>query len=170
MDIIQVVGYKNSGKTTLAAGMIRFFSGEGRRTAALKHHGHGGAPDAQLLTDSAKLTEAGAILSGVEGAGVLQLTIVQPDWSIDQLLSFYRLLPVDLLIIEGYKALDFPKIVLLRSPEDLPLLDNLSNIAAVAASFALDAAIPYPVLQPDAEQICGWLSQHVLGRAGPYGF
>ena len=162
MRIIQIAGYKNSGKTTLVGDLIRYFSKKGLKTAALKHHGHGGTPAVTERTDSAKFAEAGALMSGVEGAGVLQLTVSRTEWTIDQLLQFYRLMHFDLLMIEGYKTLDFNKIVLIRSLHDVHLLEQLSNIIAIVTSVQLDAKnMSYPVFR-ESEPLCAWLSDHVL--------
>lgn len=38
--IIQIVGYKNTGKTTLTAALIGHFSSMGLKVAAIKHDGH----------------------------------------------------------------------------------------------------------------------------------
>ncbi|QQK74745.1 molybdopterin-guanine dinucleotide biosynthesis protein MobB [Salicibibacter cibarius] len=40
--VLQVVGYKNSGKTTLMEELVKAFSAREMHVAALKHHGHGG--------------------------------------------------------------------------------------------------------------------------------
>ena len=44
MKTLQVVGFKNSGKTTLIARWIRLLKNKGLTVAVLKHHGHGGQP------------------------------------------------------------------------------------------------------------------------------
>ncbi|MGM8215386.1 molybdopterin-guanine dinucleotide biosynthesis protein B [Bacillaceae bacterium W0354] len=138
MLILQVVGYKNSGKTTLVNHIVQHFSKKSMSVATLKHHGHGGRTDMLQNTDTYKHEQAGANMTGVEGEGTLQLTINQEKWTIDQILNFYRLIKVDLLIIEGYKNLDFNKIVLIRSKDDQVLLDELSNVKLVVSKVKLD--------------------------------
>ena len=45
MVIIQVVGYKNSGKTTLVSELVRTLTSEGYRVGTLKHDAHDFEPD-----------------------------------------------------------------------------------------------------------------------------
>ena len=54
--VFQIVGYQNSGKTTLMEKVISGAAEKGVRVAYIKHHGHGGAPDAK---DSTRHQQAG---------------------------------------------------------------------------------------------------------------
>lgn len=42
MQCVQIIGYKNRGKTTLVEHLVAFFSKYHYQVAAIKHHGHGG--------------------------------------------------------------------------------------------------------------------------------
>ncbi len=59
MNVIGIVGWKNSGKTTLAAALIRELSGRGLTVSSIKHAHHMVDVD-QPGTDSYKHREAGA--------------------------------------------------------------------------------------------------------------
>lgn len=73
--IIQIVGFQNSGKTTLIERILKKPHNRGRMQVALKHHGHGGEPEAFTEgKDTDRYQAAGADITAVEGAGVLQLT------------------------------------------------------------------------------------------------
>ncbi|BCB02489.1 molybdopterin-guanine dinucleotide biosynthesis protein B [Bacillus sp. KH172YL63] len=163
MFIFQIAGYKRSGKTTLVSGLIQFFSEKGFKVASLKHHGHGGTPAAVENTDTRKHEEAGAVMTGVEGEGVLQLTMSKPSWKLDQILSFYQLMEVDVLLIEGYKEHDFDKVVLIRDDHDLPLLDHLSGIKAIMTPLPLKHEdYDIPIFRSDeTEAFCEWLGERV---------
>lgn len=138
--IIQVVGYKNSGKTTLMNKLIHHFSNE-MRVGSLKHHGHGGEIDSLKHTDSALQFEAGAVISGVQGESITQLTL--ENLSFYELINIYESLSIDLLLIEGYKQASYPKIVLLKNKEDISLLDELSNIIAVGTNgYKINSSYP----------------------------
>lgn len=50
---------------------------------------------------------------------------------LQKLIQFYKIIPIDILLIEGYKRADYAKIVLIQDQRDLHLLDELSNIVAV---------------------------------------
>ena len=59
MNVIGIVGWKNSGKTTLAAALIRELSSRGLTVNSIKHAHHGVDVD-QPGTDSYKHRDAGA--------------------------------------------------------------------------------------------------------------
>ncbi|MEC5423629.1 molybdopterin-guanine dinucleotide biosynthesis protein B [Virgibacillus sp. C22-A2] len=129
--IFQVVGYKNSGKTTLMERLISYLSSKELQVGTLKHHGHGGEPASVKETDSSKHLQAGSSISAVQGERELHITVKDTtSFELDELLQFYTVLPLDILLIEGYKKADYPKIVILKDEKDMALLE-LSNIIAV---------------------------------------
>ncbi|UUI39389.1 molybdopterin-guanine dinucleotide biosynthesis protein B [Oceanobacillus oncorhynchi] len=165
MDIIQVVGYKNSGKTSLACKLIEHAAKKGFRTASLKHHGHGGVPEGISDTDSEKHKQAGSLISGVEGDGVFQLS--KENWTLYEMIQIYEWMQINLLIIEGFKAYSFPKVVLISDEKDLELLDKVENVKAIIARVALEKnAYPFPVFQQhDYNGICKWLEEQLKKKA-----
>ncbi|WP_449622009.1 molybdopterin-guanine dinucleotide biosynthesis protein B [Robertmurraya sp. Marseille-Q9965] len=129
--IFQIVGFQNSGKTTLIEKLIRELAVLGLTTATIKHHGHGGKPDFQEGKDSHQHLLAGALAALVEGDGLLLLQSEKKEWSLEekiQLLSFFK---PNIILIEGHKHESFPKGVLIRNEEDLLLLEQLDNIKVV---------------------------------------
>lgn len=137
VPVIQVVGLKNSGKTSMVCKMIQWASSLGISVSSCKHHGHGGKPDMAEGTDSTLHKRAGATISGVEGDGMLQLAISKPDWQLDDILSIYSYMKTDLIIVEGYKMERYPKIVLLRNQSDHRILQETENVIAVIAPFPI---------------------------------
>ncbi|MFK4997842.1 molybdopterin-guanine dinucleotide biosynthesis protein B [Bacillus sp. N9] len=76
--IFQVVGYQNSGKTTLMEKMIEYGSRIGIAIGTIKHHGHGGVPLRRHgEKDSDKHRAAGAIVTAVEGEGIVHIEASQ---------------------------------------------------------------------------------------------
>lgn len=130
-SICQVVGYKNSGKTTLMNQLIADFTKRKKRVGAIKHHGHGGEPDRVLNTDSDLHMQAGACLSSVQGESVVQMTLQDENFSLRDIIALYSMLSIEHIFIEGYKDEFYPKIVLIRDEKDLDLLDSLAGIIAV---------------------------------------
>lgn len=106
--------------------MVKTCHQKGIKTATLKHHGHGGKPEEPKGVDSSRHLAAGALVSGVEGEGRLQLSI--EDMSIEKILELYRCLTYDLLLIEGYKQLSYPKVVMIKEEADLVLLEQLTLV------------------------------------------
>lgn len=148
--VFQVVGYQNSGKTTLMEKLIRAATERGMRAATIKHHGHGGVPDSK---DSTRHQQAGAIVAGVEGDGILQLNMQQQNWTLDEIIHLYDFFPIDFIFVEGYKKEPHPKAVLIRNKEDLPLLE-LNNIQCVISWISLpDHSFPTFHVKQDEEYV-----------------
>jgi molybdopterin-guanine dinucleotide biosynthesis adapter protein len=165
MKVLQIVGYKNSGKTTLVEKLIKEASNQGYKVGAVKHHGHGGYPDIQDSTnDSNKHRQAGAVVSCVEGNGLLQIQAVRNKWTLNEILQFYSFFPLDFIVVEGFKMEMYPKVVMIRTIDDLPLLSQLENIIAVISWEPLKASIKasYPIFLIDNErQYVQWLMNYV---------
>ena len=157
--ILQIVGFQNSGKTTVVSNMIQFASDNGYKLGAIKHHGHGGTPDRQVETkDSGQHLQSGAMISGVEGGGELHITAQKATWQLDEILSLYQAMNIDGIIVEGYKKERYPKIVMLREKRDLHLLDELEDIVGVIHDQAIAKSdVPQgSFLFTEKERYCSW--------------
>ncbi|MGN8645282.1 molybdopterin-guanine dinucleotide biosynthesis protein B [Gracilibacillus sp. HCP3S3_G5_1] len=130
MFVVQVVGYKNSGKTTFMTQWINYLTEKGYQVATVKHHGHGGEPDQLKGTDSYQHFEAGAKLSTVVGDSQLIMTADKRKFSLKALLLLYQSIDIDIVLIEGYKQIPLPKIVLLKKDDHL-LLESVENVKYV---------------------------------------
>lgn len=133
--VFQIVGFKNSGKTTLIKNMIHVLTNQQIEVAVLKHHGHGGIPDIGE-NDSEQHFSAGATASMVEGAGTIQLLSQmsknEPP-SVPALLGVLRFFEPHVILVEGYKREIYPKAVVIKEESDFRLLKELDNIQAVIA-------------------------------------
>ncbi len=156
--ILQYVGFQNSGKTTAMEWTIQQLTEKGYNVIAVKHHGHGGIPD-NIVKDSTKYSDAGAVASIVEGEGVLHLEITNQKWDIEKIHMLLSCLNYDLLLIEGYKQEPFPKVVFTRSERDLDQLQFLSNIHSI---------IPFCDQLADKKayinQLVAWIEQELPKR------
>ncbi len=144
--ILQIVGYQNSGKTTLMEQLIKQATTEGLRVGTIKHHGHGGVPMIETSKDSSRHELAGAVVTAVEGAGTLRMSIHQDSWQLADILTIYESLPLDIILIEGYKNEHYPKVVLLRTTQDQVLLQQVTNILCVIywPSYPLNPSLTIP--------------------------
>ncbi|WP_053075123.1 molybdopterin-guanine dinucleotide biosynthesis protein B [Ornithinibacillus californiensis] len=133
MVTLQIVGFKNSGKTTISKKIINYLANKQLKIASLKHHGHGGLPDGFSNTDSEQHKQSGSVLAGVVGEHVLQLSHSE-DWQANDIINIYKQFGVDFLLVEGFKNLAYPKLVLLRNEEDASLLSKLENIIGIIKS------------------------------------
>ncbi|PFM34944.1 molybdopterin-guanine dinucleotide biosynthesis protein B [Bacillus cereus] len=129
-SILQIIGYQNSGKTTLVEKIVHALAESEMKVATIKHHGHGGFPEV-AQKDSERHRKAGAVVSSVEGAGLLSLSSLRDEWSLQEIIRLYEFFEVDTILIEGYKAEKYPKVVLLRSAEDIELLHKVENVVAI---------------------------------------
>jgi molybdopterin-guanine dinucleotide biosynthesis adapter protein len=163
--IFQIVGYQNSGKTMLIAKLIERCNQEGWCVGTIKHHGHGGTPTSgDEQKDTFRHRKAGAVVTGVEGAGMLQIHAGKNEWPLEEILQLYEGFSLDLILIEGYKRESYDKVVLIRSEEDLPLISSTTNIAAVISWVSLPSHVhdAYPVFQIEDEQAyLDWLVERM---------
>lgn len=126
-NIVQIVGYKNSGKTTLLCRMTRWLSEQGYKVATLKHDVHGIDMD-QPYTDTWKHQQSGAWMTAITSPH--QSAWLKPtSVSLESLLE--PMYEADWILIEGFKNAHYRKIVMLRSEDDLPLLDQCTKVVAV---------------------------------------
>ncbi|RSK27944.1 molybdopterin-guanine dinucleotide biosynthesis protein B [Bacillus sp. HMF5848] len=165
IPILQIVGYQNSGKTTLTTKIIELLSSEGLRIGALKHHGHGGTPlDLSLSKDSTKHKQAGALVAAVEGEGTIQITASTPSFSIKSILKLYEALEVDMIVVEGYKKLTYPKIIMVKSKEDFQSLMQLNNVVACISWIDLASVkmknVPIFMIQ-DEQLFMNWINNYI---------
>ncbi|WP_236712813.1 molybdopterin-guanine dinucleotide biosynthesis protein B [Peribacillus muralis] len=164
--IFQVVGYQNRGKTTFIKKMIENLRELNVETAVLKHHGHGGKPDISNLKDSHNHFQAGAAASLVEGDGTIELLgNLKGGASITELIKLLSLFHPDVILIEGYKQEDFPKVILIKEESDLSLLERLSNVqAAVAWPERLERTRNHasvPVFPLNSDQFFSWFLEQI---------
>ena len=142
--VIAIVGWKNSGKTTLVVKLIAEFVRRGLKVASLKHAHHMFEID-HPGTDSFRHREAGASTVAVVSARRVALIREIEDGaepSFDDVLS--QLGPADLVIVEGYKSLPLKKIEVRRrqSNRDGDLAPVDPNVLAIAVDYPVTATVP----------------------------
>lgn len=166
MKTLHVVGYKNSGKTTLIARWVRLLKDKGFLVAVLKHHGHGGQPAMpDCKTDTMQFLDSGADVSIVAGGGVVQLLMSEePEFTELKLLATIG--KPDILLIEGYKNEQGEKIVLLRDAEDWESLNELDCIQLIVGFTESSTDISRIKSRLDVEQLDSWLLDWVEKEDG----
>jgi molybdopterin-guanine dinucleotide biosynthesis protein B len=127
--VLQVVGYSNSGKTTLLTKVIASLTSCGYKIGTIKHDAHDFEMD-KPGKDTWKHREAGAAIVSITSANKTAV-IMQENRTIEELLPLYE--GMDIVIIEGYKFAGYPKVVVLRDPKHQELLDNVTSVLAVAS-------------------------------------
>lgn len=103
--ILQIVGYKKSGKTTLMRHIVSFLKSHGYTVATIKHHGHG-KEDIQLQdsdVDHMKHFEAGADQSIVQGFQYQQTVTRVDNQNLTQIIEKSVTIDTNIVLVEGFK-------------------------------------------------------------------
>ena len=141
--VFGVVGWKNSGKTTLVERLVAEFVRRGWRIATVKHAHHDADID-QAGTDSFRHRAAGATEGALVGGHRYAIMREQEEPTLAEVLA--RLAPADLVLIEGYKRERHPKIEV-RSAESeanaTPMAPNDPSIVAIAADQQAADQLPW---------------------------
>ncbi|MRN54503.1 molybdopterin-guanine dinucleotide biosynthesis protein B [Paenibacillus monticola] len=124
--VLQIVGYKNSGKTTLICALIPLLQKKGYTVAVIKHDAHSFEIDHEG-TDTWRQREAGSSAVAITG-GARTVRIEERGSSLAELVASFS--GYDFILVEGFKNEAYPKIVLIQQEEDLELLKKLNNIWA----------------------------------------
>ena len=161
MKIFGVTGWKNSGKTGLMERLITEFTARGLSVSSIKHAHHSFDID-HPGRDSYRHRDAGArqVLLASQNRWALMHELRNEDEpSLGDLLK--QLLPVDLVLIEGYKRDRHPKIEAHRKETGQPLIaPEDETIVAVASDTSV--TIDRPVLDlNDTASIANFIAQHL---------
>jgi molybdopterin-guanine dinucleotide biosynthesis protein MobB len=143
IPIVSIVGRSNTGKTTLIEKMIRELTARGYRVATIKHNLHGFDID-HPGKDSWRHREAGARLTVLASPKkVAVIRDVDRDYGIDEIRDRY-VEDVDIILVEGYKKNDFPKIEVFRSALGHELLSKEQDkLFAIASDRPLAVDVPW---------------------------
>ncbi|MFD2131320.1 molybdopterin-guanine dinucleotide biosynthesis protein B [Pseudogracilibacillus auburnensis] len=153
---LHVVGFKNSGKTTLLNRWIRLLKEKGHHVSVIKHHGHGAKLDMPDETkDSMQYLYSGADVSLVSGGGFTQ-HIANREASFKELKQLASWNHSDIMLVEGYKAEQGEKVVLINREEDWQELKSVEGIVLVVG---LESPCTYPQIDSREEvaQLDEWL-------------
>ncbi len=163
LPVVSFIGKKKSGKTTVVLGVIQELRGRGYRVAALKHDTHGFEIDVPG-TDSYRFREVGAEVVGIASPDkYVWLNTVEEERPLGELARQIRE-PVDLIITEGFKKQDAPKIEVSRRARSTELVSTPDELIGIAS----DQRFPdYPVPQLDLDDFQGLadlIVQRILAR------
>lgn len=137
--VIAVSGIKNSGKTTIISRLLPCLDSLGLRVAVIKHDGHSFEADREG-TDTFKFLAAGAYGAAIfDGEKFQAVKRERVTWQ--QLAELYP--EADLIILEGFKDSDCPKIEILRSGlSSSPCCDEKTVIALVTDTGYRISGVP----------------------------
>lgn len=169
MKAIGIVGYSNTGKTTLIEKLIPLLRARGLTVSAIKHAHHGFDMD-RPGKDSWRYRDAGAgqVLIATGKRWALLTETPEAPAALDDLLA--RLAPVDLVIVEGFRSEgSIPRIEVRRTTNvEPPLFPGDANVVALAADHPVEpaqrtrAGAVLPLLDlNDATKIAAFICDHM---------
>ena len=142
MKVIGIVGWKNSGKTTLMKEIIKYLVSKNFVVGTIKHAHHNfdiDKPD----TDSYLHRQAGSqqviISSSKRWAKIVELKD-KSEKKLNELLQ--ELDAPDIVIIEGFKDASHPKIEIIRKDSNNYLFPKIKNVLGLVSDSKIDTNLP----------------------------
>ncbi|MFN3231511.1 MAG: molybdopterin-guanine dinucleotide biosynthesis protein B [Alphaproteobacteria bacterium] len=164
MHVMGIVGWKNSGKTTLVVELVRILTAKGFRVATVKHAHHDFDID-QPGKDSYRHRAAGAtdviVASAARWAQVHELR-GETEPELDDLLP--RVSPdIDIVIVEGFKRDPHAKIEVVPPDFEGDLLTRSDpHVVALASDADTLPRVSVPVLKrSDPSQVAAFILEHL---------
>jgi len=136
VPLIGFAAYSGTGKTTLLCKLIPLLKAKGLKIGVIKHAHHSFEID-YPKKDSCKLRESGASKIVIASRNRTAIIIEEPnnktEPSLEDALKNIHTKDLDLILVEGFKLAEIPKIELHRKTLNKPFLYQTdSNIIALA--------------------------------------
>ena len=163
VPVLGFAAYSGTGKTTLLVKLIPLLKQQGIRTALVKHAHHDFDIDIPGK-DSYELRKAGAdqvlVASDKRRALITEMT-APAEPRLDELINELELDMIDLVLVEGFRHVPFPKIELHRPSLNKDLIfPSDSSVIAVVSDDVVDTELPrLDINQPEqlVRFIVSWL-------------
>ena len=157
--IICIVGRSQSGKTTLIAKLIPVLKERGYRIGTIKHSHHVFDFD-KTGKDSWRHKDAGAETVIIASPGKIAMVKNDNEGTLDSLQDFFA--DLDLVITEGYKGEQKPKIEIVRAARHKDaLLAGDTNLIAVATDVEMVMDVPVFGLE-DIDPLADFIEKNYL--------
>jgi len=154
--IVSVVARSKTGKTTFLEALIPALKKQGLSVAVVKHHHHTSSFDTPGK-DTHRIAEAGAdLVLGISPVQVATFSREAGSGDLDSVIAKHCV-GYDLVLTEGYKRGDFPKIEVHRTERSNELLCDFDEMLALVTDAAWDADVPQFPLD-DAEGVAALLA------------
>jgi len=140
-SIISIVGKSGSGKTTMLEGLIAELRQRGHKVAIVKHSHHAYELD-RADKDTWRFSQAGSELSAIKSADNLAIFRHMEHYFDPQEISNFILWDYDLLLTEGFKGSNYPKIEVHRKEQGEDLLTDPQQLLAVVTDEPLEIDVP----------------------------
>lgn len=155
IPVVSIVGFSDSGKTTLLEKVLREGKKRGWRMATIKHDVHGFEMD-KPGKDTWRHAQAGADVVAISSPQkVAILESVAAEQALDEVVT--RIRNVDVIFTEGYKRENKPKIEVFRTGRHQELMCQPEELIAISSDRSFDVGVPCFGLD-DAAGICDLLT------------
>jgi molybdopterin-guanine dinucleotide biosynthesis protein B len=163
VPVISVVGKSGVGKTTALEKIIHELKQRGYRVGTVKHDSHGFDVDTPGK-DSWRHARAGSDAVVISGPSRMALfRRLEGEMPLDALVPLMG--DVDLVITEGYKRGDKPKIEVTRLERGTELLCQPEELIGIMADYPVDMPVPQFALN-DAAGVVDLLEELFFGNRG----
>ncbi len=167
VPVLGVIAWSGTGKTTLLTKVIPVLKSDGLRIALIKHAHHHFDID-HPGKDSYKLREAGAeqivIASKNRMATIREMPENEEDPTLDEILTSVHLNQLDLVLVEGFKMADMPKIEIHRQCLQKPYLYPRDKKIIALVQDGSNNCAPEPIVNLDLdnpEEVADFIIQYI---------
>jgi len=161
MPVVVFAGKSDSGKTTLIEKLIAEIKSRCYRVGVIKHTAHGFDMD-QPGKDSWRHQKAGADTVLLAAPDSLAMIKKQASAPLDDLLTYFE--GMDLVLVEGFKLAEKPKIEILRAASNaVPFCRGDRNLIALVTDTDTDLGVPRFDLN-DISRIADFLEEKFLQK------
>ena len=165
IPIVSIVGESESKKTFLIEGLVLGLTSKGYRIATIKHDVHGFEMDREGK-DSWRHKQAGASAVFVSSpTKIAMIKDVEEEESLESIRDTW-IRDVDLILTEGYKRADYPKVeVSLFAGSDRLLCNEANRLVAVVANH--DVSLDVPVFsETEIPRLVDWVEERFIRVQG----
>jgi molybdopterin-guanine dinucleotide biosynthesis adapter protein len=156
--IISVVGNSGSGKTTLLVKLVRELKRKNYKVGTIKHAHHGFEID-KKGKDSYEHKKAGADAVMLVGPEAIAMVKDQKDSTLSDLEIYFS--DMDVVLVEGFKRENNPKIEVFRSKKGVEPLCIQNNLIAFVTDSDMDCSVPTFGLD-DTEKLAEMIIQKLI--------
>jgi len=161
---ISFVGRSNTGKTTVIERLIPVLRKKGLKVAVIKHHPHDFDIDIPGK-DTYRYKQAGASTSILASPGkVAVIEDTATELTLEEIITRY-VHDIDLLLIEGFKREQVPKIEVFRKKEDgnSPVCSGDTNLIAIITDESVETSLPV-FSRNDVQGIAEFILSRFVGQ------
>lgn len=161
IPVVSVVGESGAGKTTFLEKLIRELRARNIRVGVIKHHVHDIDID-RPGKDTWRLSRAGAGAVAISAPGKIGLfKKLDREMDLDELAGMFG--DVDIILTEGYKRGNKPKIEVSRAAHSDGLISEPAELIAIVSDVSWNVGVPVYGLD-DSAGVAGLLhSRYCIG-------